>query len=144
MKEKHISAEKLKVYLWQDIKKEVFPDRIELSLPFCFSTDKVDEPLRLIWKQDGSLSDGGRTIRELRKRLGDIHAHMDAIKELLSQSGVVVLEGGQNLVIRDFQTYIRGDETFVNYNSDLVKMLWVITIISIIDTITLEERGGVI
>lgn len=141
MTEKHISAEKLKSLLWQNIRKDFCSDRIELSLPFYFSTDSENEPLRLIWKQDGSLSDGGRTLRELKKRLEDIQPYMSKIKELLSRYGAVVLEGEQNLVIRDFQTYKKGNETFLNYNRELVKLLQIITIISIIDAVTLEKRG---
>ena len=139
MEQKTIPADKLKSYIWQDIRKEVYSDRVELYLPFCFGSGN-DTPLCLTWRQDGTLSDGGRTLAELKNRLGDITTYMDTIQEILARCYWVELVGGQNLVMSHFQTCIRGEEYFYDYVGGLTWMLQVISLISIVDTITVEER----
>lgn len=138
MEKKTIPAEKLKDYIWQDIRKEVYSDRVELYLPFCFGNDN-DTSLCLTWRQDGTLSDGGRTLNELQKRIGDITPYMDAIGEILTRCGTIKLVGGQNLAMSDFQTCVRGEEYFTDYTRSLTRMLQVISLISIVDTVTVEE-----
>ncbi len=139
MKQKTIPADKLKEYIWQDIRKEVYHDRVELYLPFCFESDN-DSPLCLTWRQDGTLSDGGRTLNELQKRIGDITPHMDDIEEILTRCGTIKLVSGQNLVMSDFQTCVRGEEYFTDYTRSLTRMLRAISLVNIVDTVTVEER----
>lgn len=130
MKKKTISADKLRAYIWEGIRKEVHPDRVELYLPFFFGGED-DAPLCLTWYADGSLSDSGRTLAELKKRLGDISPHMDNIRKILSHRGIgdAKLAGGQTLTLTYRQDPLRA----------LNMMLQIITLISAVDRITAEE-----
>ena len=131
-----MQAEKLQEYIWQNIRKEVYPDRVELYLPFFFGK----EPLCLTWNQDGVLSDGGRTMKELRNRLGDLTPYMDAIHFILDQDAPVALVGGQNLVVKHSPTYSYMGEEYINYKASLSWLLKSISRVSVVDTLTLEER----
>lgn len=75
----------------------------------------------------------------MQKRIGDITPYMDAIGEILTRCGTIKLVGGQNLAMSDFQTCVRGEEYFTDYTRSLTRMLQVISLISIVDTVTVEE-----
>lgn len=137
-----MQAEKLYEYIWQDIRKKVYPDRIELYLPFFFGGNH-DEPLCLTWDKNGVLSDGGRTLSELKKRLGDLTPYHDTIRRILGASGNVTLVGGQNLVVKIYVTCIFGEEQYLDYLGGLRYMLKAISLISVVDTIQVSEYGEV-
>ena len=90
-----MDVQALNGYIRQGIGKEVFTDRIELYLPFFFGEGKT-EPLCLTWDKKGVLSDGGRTLAELKKRVGDLTAYAESIQNILKALGLVTLEGGQS------------------------------------------------
>lgn len=136
-----MQAEKLQGYIWQNIRKEVYQDEIELYLPFFFGNEQ-DEPLCLIWNENGVLSDGGRTMKELRNRLGDLTPYMDAIHFILDQDAPVALVGGQNLVVKHHRTCIYLGEEYIDYLASLSWLLKTISRISVVDTLTLEEERG--
>ena len=128
MEQKTIPAEKLRAYIWEGIRKEVYPDRVELYLPFVFEGGS-GEPLCLTWKADGTLTDGGRTLTELKKRLGDITAYMDDVRKILAKCGHFRLAGGQKLVLEDHQSPLRA----------LNQMLRAISLVSIVDSVTVVD-----
>lgn len=137
-----MDAEALTGYIRQGLRKAVYDDRIELHLPFFFG--KVEsEPLCLIWDQKGVLSDGGRTLAELKKRVGDLTPYRDRIQNILMSLGLVTLEGGQKLVVRHFQTCISGEQSYQDYLGGLNRLLRAISLISIVDTVTVDEDGTV-
>ena len=137
-----MSPEALQKYIRQDIRKEVHQDRIELYLPFFFESGD-DTPLCLTWDKEGVLSDGGRTIAELRKRAGNIDPYMEKLRRILNERCPVELAAGHQLVIRQFQTAISPEETYVDYLAGLSRMLRVISLISVIDTLSVSEDGEV-
>lgn len=137
-----MQAEKLQEYIWQNIRKEVYQDKIELYLPFFFGNEQ-DEPLCLIWNENGVLSDGGRTIAELKKRIGDITPQMEKIRNILNYRNPVELEGGHILVMKQFQTIVSQDGEYVAYCKGVSHMIRTISLISIVDTITVSENGEV-
>ncbi len=126
----------------QGIRKEVSADRIRLYLPFFFGNGE-SEPLCLIWNEKGVLSDGGRTLAELKKRVGDLTTYQNRIENILSSLGMVELEGGHRLVVRHFQTRVSGENTSIDYMSGLNRMLRAISLISIADTLAVEQDGTV-
>lgn len=132
----------LQKYIWQGIRKEVREDRIELYLPFFFASH-ADAPLCLTWNREGVLSDGGRTIAELRKRVGNIDPYMEKLRRILNERCPVELAAGHQLVIRQFQTAISPEETYVDYLAGLSRLLRVISLISVIDTLSVSEDGEV-
>lgn len=130
MEKKTIAAGPLYDYIWEGIRKEVYSDRVELYLPFYFGGEQT-APLCLTWFEDATLSDGGRTIAELKKRLGDISPYMDSIHKILTHRGIgdVKLSGGQVLKLIYRQDPLRA----------MNMMLKVISLISAVDRITVEE-----
>ena len=132
----------LNKYIRQEIRQELYDDLIEFYLPFFFGNDE-GEPLRLIWDHKGILSDGGRTLTELKKRIGDLTPYQDTIQNIVSHYGTVSLEGGQKLVVRDFQTCISGEKEYKDYAGGLSRLLQVISQISAIDMITVDTDGTV-
>lgn len=137
-----MQAEKLYEYIWQGIRKEIHPDRVELYLPFFFGSDR-DEPLCLTWDRNGALTDGGRTLSELKKRLGDITPYRDSICRILAASGNVTLAGGQNLVVKTSMTCILGGERYIDYLNGLNQLLRAASQISVVDTIRVSAHGEV-
>ena len=137
-----MDAQALNGYIRQGIRKEVYTDRIELYLPFFFGEGKT-EPLCLIWDKKGALSDGGRTLAELKKRVGDLTPYKDSIQNILMSLGQVTLEGGQKLVVRHFQTCISGEHSYQDYLGGLNRLLRAISLISIVDTVTVDDDGAV-
>ncbi len=137
-----MDAQALNGYIRQGIRKEVYTDRIELYLPFFFGNN-VSEPLCLVWDKKGVLSDGGRTLTELKKRVGDLTPYINSINNILKAFGTVTLEGGQKLVVRHFQTCISGDKTYKDYLGGLNRLLRAISQISIVDTIAVDKYGTV-
>ena len=137
-----IDAMKLHEYIWQGIRKEVSADKIELYLPFFFG-EGIDDPLCLTWDRKGVLSDGGRTISELKKRVGDIRPYLDTIDRILAQCGDCALVGGQAIVKEHFQTVIFQEEEYLAYLHGMNLMLKAITLISIMDTVPVTEKTEV-
>ena len=137
-----MDAQALTEYIRQGIRKEVYADRIALYLPFFFGCGETD-PLCLFWDKKGILSDGGRTLAELKKRVGDLTPYWDSIQNILKAHGIVALEGGHKLVVRHFQTCISGEQTYKDYLGGLNRLLRVIAQISVVDTITVDEDGTV-
>ena len=137
-----MDAQALTGYIWQGIRKEVSADGIRLYLPFFFG-EGVTEPLCLLWDQKGVLSDGGRTLAELKKRTGDLRVYEDRIRNVLNAYGAVTLEGGHKLVVRHYQTCICGEESYLDYMGGLNRLLRVISLLCLPDTVTVEEDGTV-
>lgn len=135
-----IDAMKLREYIWQGIRKEVHADKILFYVPFFFGSPD-DEPLCLIWDRNGHLSDGGRTISELKKRVGDIRPYLDTIHSILAWCCDCKLVGGQTLVSEcSIDNWVGGSGSASKMN----RMLHAITLISIVDTVSFSERGEVI
>lgn len=128
--------------IWQGIRKEVYADKIELYLPFFFG-EGIDTPLCLTWDREGVLSDGGRTISELKKRVGDIRPYLDTISGILDRCGGCRLVGGQTIVKEHFQTVIAQQEEYQAYLHGMNLMLKAMTLISILDTISVTADGEV-
>lgn len=137
-----MDAQALNGYIRQGIGKEVYTDRIELYLPFFFGEGKT-EPLCLTWDKKGVLSDGGRTLAELKKRVGDLTAYAESIQNILKALGLVTLEGGQKLVVRHYQTCISEGQSYQDYLGGLNRLLRAISLISVVDTITVDDDGAV-
>lgn len=137
-----IEAMKLREYIWQGIRKEVGADEIRFYVPFFFGTED-DMPLCLTWDRDGTLSDGGRTISELKKRVGDILPYLDSIHRILARCADCRLVGGQIIVKDRFQTVISGQEQYPDYLGGMNHMLKAITLISVLDTISVSDDGEV-
>lgn len=137
-----MDCQKLYAYIWQGIRKEVRADRIELFIPFFFS-EGSDAPLCLTFHADGVLSDGGRTMSELKKRLGDIGPYMDMIRNILLQCGDCRLVGGQNIIKDSFQTVVFGEDRYQDYLGGMNYMLMAISRISIVDQLVALNGKGV-
>ena len=140
MPDDRISAKALHGYLWEGIRREVYPDRIELYLPICFGAGD-SEPLCLIWTREGKLTDGGRTLAELKKRIGNTVPYQKAIRRILADCGMVELVGGRQLELSRFQTVIVGGESHIDYLGGLTHMLRAISLISVVDAVTVTEEG---
>lgn len=130
MEKKTIAPDKLYGYIREGIRKEVFHDRVELHVPFYFGGEN-DAPLCLTWYEDATLSDGGRTLTELKKRVGDITPYMDSIHKILANWGIgdVKLVGGQVLKLIYRQDPLRA----------LNMLLQAIALISAVDRITVID-----
>jgi hypothetical protein len=89
------------------------------------------------------LTDSGRTLSELKKRLGDITPYQDAIGRILGAIGNVTLVGGQNLVVKTYVTCILGEEQYLDYLRGLNQLLKAISQISVVDTIRVSKYGEV-
>ena len=129
-------------YIRQGIRKEVYADGIELYLPFFFGGGDC-APLCLRWDRKGVLSDGGRTLEELKKRVGELTPYWGRIRNILRALGLVSLEGGQKLVVSHVQTCICGEKTYPDYMGGLNRLLRAISQISVVDSITVDEDGTV-
>lgn len=137
-----MQPEKLQEYILQGIKKRVYHDKIELYMPFFFRNGD-DSPVCLAWDKDGILSDGGRTIAELKKRVGDITPYMKKIQNVLNSHGMVELVSGHILTVRSYYTVIFGDETYKDYRTGVNKLIEVMSLISVIDSIQVSDDGEV-
>ena len=138
-----MDVQALNGYIGREIRRVAYQDRVEVYLPFYFG-EGDSEPLCLVWDKNKVLSDGGRTLAELKKRVGDVTPYNESIANILKTYGNVKLEGGQKLVVRDFQTVIDGDRTYKDYSGGLNKLMRVISIISVVDKIKVDEDGAVI
>ena len=138
-----MDAKTLYKYIWQGIRKEVYADRIELHLPFFFGNSS-DEPLCLTWDRNGVLSDGGRTIAELERRVKNIQPYMDAARAILSQCGDCKLIGGRIIVKEHFQTVISGEMQYLDYLGGMNDMLEAIACISVLDTVPMGDDRAVL
>ena len=137
-----MDAQALTGYIWQGIRKEVTDEEIRLYLPFFFGEGAV-EPLCLIWDKKGVLSDGGRTLAELKKRTGDLRVYEERIKNVLAAHGAVTLEGGHKLVVRHYQTCICGEDSYLDYMAGLNRLLRVISLLMLPQNVTVDEDGVV-
>lgn len=137
-----MDAQALTGYIRQGIRREVYADRIQLYLPFYFGNGEAD-PLCLIWDKNGVLSDGGRTLSELKKRVGDLTPYRNSIQNILTSLGLVTLEGGHRLAVRHFQTCFSGERSYQNYLGGLSRLLRAISLISVVDTVTVDADGTV-
>jgi len=137
-----MDAQALTDYIRQGVRQEVCPDRVELYLPFWFGNENSD-PLCLVFSDKGVLSDGGRTLAELKNRLGDIAPYQGRIQNILSSLGPVKLEGGHILTVPHFQTLLTDGKEMIDYMGGLNRMLRAISLISIVDTILVDEGGAV-
>lgn len=137
-----MDAVNLHTYIWQGIRKDVQADKIQLYLPFFFGAGS-DEPLCLTWSRDGVLSDGGRTVSELKKRVGDIQPYLHTIQAILSRCGDCRLVGGQAIVKDHFQTVISGEKQYSDYLGGLNLMLKAISLISTLDILSISDHGEV-
>lgn len=134
--------EKLQEYIRQGIKKDVYQDKIELYIPFFFGNSE-DSAVCLTWDKDGILSDNGRTFAELKKRVCDLTPYKEKIQNVLNSHGMVELVSGHILIVRHFFTVISGEETYKDYRAGLNKLIEVMSLISVIDTIQVSEDGEV-
>ncbi|MBO5403143.1 MAG: hypothetical protein J6A85_08245 [Clostridia bacterium] len=129
-------------YISKEIRKEVYVDHIKLFLPFYFGSGST-EPLCLVWDENEKLSDCGRTLSELEKRVGDLAPYMQNISNILNAYGSVTLESGRRFVVRDYQTCVSGEDEYKDYMGGLNMLLRVLTLVSISDVITVDEHGTV-
>ena len=134
--------EKLYEYIWQGIRKEIRGDIIELYIPFYFGSGE-DTSLCLVWDKNGVLSDGGRTLAELKKRVGDVEPYMEKIRNILNARGPVELVAGHKLTVRQFQTVVAPDGTYVDYRTGVSRLIAAISLISVIDTVKVSDDGEV-
>ena len=135
-----MEACKLRQYIWQGIRKEVYPDRIDFYIPFCFPG--TDDHLCLSWDAKGVLSDKGRTMAELKCRVKDISPYMDHICKILNECGCRLVAG--QIVVKDsFQTMICGEDTYLDYLGGMHHMLKAISRIAIVDTLETLSEGEV-
>lgn len=137
-----MDAQALTGYIRQGIRKEVTGDGIRLYLPFFFG-EGDQTPLCLMWDKKGVLSDGGRTLAELKKRSGDLSAYEQRIKNVLGAYGAVTLESGHKLVVRHYQNCISGEESYPDYMAGVSRLLRVISLITLPDAVTVDEDGTV-
>ena len=137
-----MNAESVHKSIWQGIRKEVYADRIELHLPFFFG-EGIGAPLCLTWDRQGVLSDGGRTIAELKKRVGDIRPYLDTIGRIMARCGNCRLAGGQTIIKEHFQTVCFQEEEHPAYLHGMNQMLKAITLISILYVISVADDGEV-
>ena len=137
-----MDAQALTGYIRQGFRKEVTADGIRLYLPFFFGED-ASEPLCLIWDNKGVLSDGGRTLAQLKKRNGDLRAYEERIQNVLGAYGAVTLEGGHKLVVRHYQTCICGEESYLDYMGGLSRLLQVISLLMLPSAVTVDQDGTV-
>lgn len=137
-----MDSQALNGYIRQGIRKEVYADRIEVYLPFYFGNGKSDE-LCLVWDEKGVLSDGGRTLDELKKRLGDLSPYRENIVNILEAYGTVILESGRILTVRNFQTCVYGDDEYKDYLGGLNCLIRVISLISVADKVKVDKYGAV-
>ncbi len=128
MKRALIPADRLQDYIWEGISKKVYPDRIELCLPFVFGNGSSD-PLCLTWTEKGVLTDNGRTLTELKKRLGDIAPFKKDIERIVAHCGDFKLAGGQKLVLPCRSSAGK----YLSYA--LQQMLQAISLILVVDTV---------
>jgi len=138
-----MQPEALSQAIGQDIRTVVHADRIELYIPFFFGgTD--DAPLCLTWDRDGILSDGGRTVAELKKRLGnDLTPWEENIRHVLHHSAAVLV-GGQKLEVTPSCSRSPNGESYKDFLRAYRYMLEVMSLLSIIDTITVDTDGTVV
>ena len=136
-----MDAQALTGYIRQGIRYETHAEGIRLYLPFFFG--QKQEEICLTWDKKGILSDGGRTLTELKNRLGDLSDYEKSIQRILKYNDQVTLEGGRNLVVRHFQTCICGEETSLDYMGGFNRLLRVMSLISVVDTVTVTEDGTV-
>ena len=136
-----MDAQALTGYIRQGIRYELQPEEIRLYLPFFFGD--AQKEICLTWDSHGVLTDGGRTMAELKKRLPDADRYRDAIGKILEANGAVALEGGQKLVVRYVQTCIAGEKCYLDYMGALNRLLRVMSLISVVDTVTVMKDGTV-
>lgn len=137
-----MDAQALNGYMRQQIRKEVYADRIEVQLPFYFGNGKSDE-LCLVWNEKGVLSDGGRVLDELKKRVGDLSPYRENIANILEAYGTVTLESGRILTVRNFQTCVFEGNEYKDYLGGLNRFIRVISLISVADKVKVHEYGAV-
>ena len=132
--------------LWQAIRQDVrtviCDDRMELYIPFFFGGTK-EAPLCLTWTRDGVLSDGGRTMAELKKRLGDITPYKENIRRILDANGAVTLMGGQKLQVSPSYSQSPEGELYKDHLRALRYLLQVMSLLSIVDTVKIDTDGTV-
>lgn len=138
MSEKTIPAENLKEYIYQGITKSSSPDKLNITLPFNFAGES-SAPLCLSWTSKGELTDNGRAIDELKKRVGDITPYLPAIRKIISKCGMTELKSNHTLVTTKFQTVFKNGVCSKNYIGALTAMLKAISLISIVDSVTLTD-----
>ena len=134
--------EKLHEYIWQGIRKEMRGDAIELYIPFYFGNGD-DTPLCLMWDKNGVLSDGGRALAELKKRVGTVEPYIEKIRRILNVRGPVELVAGHKLAVRQFQTVIDPCGEYVDYRAAVSRLIAAISLISVIDTVNISDDGEV-
>lgn len=159
-----ISPESLKKIIWERIEKREREDCIELVIPWHFgsSASEKSEPLVLsiasvrpknygadVQKMrakgysvdDGyypcyEVSDGGRCLEELKKRIGSIEHLAPKIKKILYDCGMLELKGGR-IITKNYYAI----SSFYHTNA-LNSVLTAISIISNLD-ILLEVDGEI-
>ena len=72
-----------------------------------------------------------------------ITPYMEKIHNILNFRNPVELVAGPILVIRQFNTVIAPDETYVDYRAGLSHLLQTISQISAVDTISVSKTGEV-
>ena len=132
----------LQEYILSGIRKEVSDSKIELYVPFHFPNGD-NTPLCLTWDETGVLSDGGRTLAELKKRVGDLTPYMEKIRRVCNPFCPVELISGHILAVRQFQTVVTPDGEYKDYCAGLSRLLDAAARISVLDVIDITESGEV-
>lgn len=131
MKSNTISPEKLGEILSDDIRREVHPDRVDVFLPVFFGS-REDAPMKFTFFRDGTLTDHGRTLAELEKKVQDISPYLPKIQKILEHCGTCRLVGGRKLTVSQYQTLFRGEESAPDYLGGLKSMLKAVALISVL------------
>lgn len=89
------------------------------------------------------MSDGGRVLDELKKRVGDLSPYRENIANILEAYGTVTLESGRILTVRNFQTCVFEGNEYKDYLGGLNRFIRVISLISVADKVKVHEYGAV-
>jgi len=131
MKPNTISPEKLGEILSDDIRREVHPDRVDVFLPVFFGS-REDAPMKFTFFRDGTLTDHGRTLAELEKKVGDLKPYYPVIRKIIDEYSLCELVGGRKLVQSHWQIIRRGEEESPDYLGGWKHMLNVVALISVL------------
>ena len=160
-----ISPEAIRKSIWEGIETIQKNDRTELILPWHFgiSPDEKNEPLKLTvrsvrpekngaevqkmrskgWSVDDGyypayeISDGGRCLLELEKRLGNIEKYLPKIRRILYDCGMLELKSGR-IITRTYEAY-----SGYRHTRELNCVLTAISLVSGIELIlSVSEKSG--
>lgn len=161
-KSSSVLPDPLRKFIWEGIEKREKEDSVELTLPWHFGNGEHSAPLVLILRKvrekntgadvqrmrakgysvDDSycpcfeISDGGRCIEEMKRRLGSIDALLPRIRRVLYECGMLELRG-ERIIVKNYYA------VDLHYHTNaLNQMLSAISILSNFDLL-LEVDGEI-